>query len=366
MKNTWKRKNKIVFLSLLYYFGVVLSCSFSQSKDPAKPSCGINPNAPRIFDYSEPQEYVLETRLLAIQKQGMKSKILIARQFRERSEKITWQPLISLDRGNRWIRDDSESRDFSNLNSYNRQNPGVISDINNKVRWIVNWRRSFPERATIQLSMDGGKSWEKIFPVVNDGGVIEVIDIAGIGKNKDGRLYAGIKLKDGSYSVYRSDDYGKTFNKFSDEILSVVESPVDSNRMVGIYRWDDHHHGIVMSDDGGKTWEKPKDYLAVNDGGYHLAATMHSIKQIEMDPFDADTLYILTVSGLHVSNDWGKTFKLLPIELNHLDSIVRIAVDPIDNGYIYAVVNPSELHRSSDRGCRWEKLQLPTRLESNK
>jgi len=53
------------------------------------------------------------------------------------------------------------------------------------------------------------------------------------------------------------------------------------------------------------------------------------IEQIETDPSDRNLIYVLTWQGLYRSQDQGKLFRLLPLEIDKALSIDAIAVDPL-------------------------------------
>ena len=81
-------------------------------------------------------------------------------------------------------------------------------------------------------------------------------------------------------------------------------------------------------------------------------------RQIESDPEDADCIYVLTEKGLYLSRDAGKSFRLAALAEGRIKAIDRLAVDPGDGRYLYAIVDLGQLYRSSDYGCTWQKMGL--------
>ena len=53
------------------------------------------------------------------------------------------------------------------------------------------------------------------------------------------------------------------------------------------------------------------------------------------------------------------SYELLPLAMDILRGIDKIAIDPIDGEYIFAAVNEDTIFKSGDYGCTWEKMKLP-------
>jgi len=135
---------------------------------------------------------------------------------------------------------------------------------------------------------------------------------------------------------------------------------------------------LGVSKDGGKSWKVMKGsleitghkiYRSISDPTDNRSWRQHpddeewpvsdGIMQIESDPKHPEYVYVLTTRGLYISRDMGKTFYLSSLAKGWLYSIDRIAVDPLDGRYLYAVVDIEKFYRSSDYGCTWELMQPP-------
>jgi hypothetical protein len=224
-------------------------------------------------------------------------------------------------------------------------------------------------------SMDGGKTWIPVHPVISAKIPISEIKLFETGMHSQNLLYAKILINpsDG-FRCAVSKDYGESFELLSDEISTFVESRADPSVWYGLVRsspW------LAMSKDGGKSW-------ALLDGSREIFQPIyrnttrryfHSWKQnpddiemkplnpiiqLESDPEHFDWIYALTYRGLYMSRDSGKTFRLSSLALGKLYSIDRIAVNPQDGRFIYAVVDLGQFYRSLDYGCSWQKINLPT------
>jgi len=261
-----------------------------------------------------------------------------------------------------------------------------------------------------RLSLDNGETWKDIAPKFPDGETIENIVLVETGMHSSSRLYAKIWNNNGYKYHYRmavSNDYGYHFEMLPWEIQEIVESRANPLRMYArIYlplysvfeeqqrsiKGDAYtkfnHLNMVFSNDGGKTWElmegagelEPRLYNRRSDSeNIHILnqypanvstwkqynddeefKLLHEIQwQIESDPTHPDWIYVLKPSGLYISRDAGKTFRLSSLAKEKLFSIDRIAVDPLDSRYLYAVVDMKNLYRSSDYGCTWELITHP-------
>ena len=189
----------------------------------------------------------------------------------------------------------------------------------------------------------------------------------GTGENNNQRSVA---YGDG---VYKSEDGGKSWKnmglKLSEHIGMIQVDPRNHNVVYAAAYgplWSEGgERGLYKSEDAGATWNR---VLNIDE---------HSgVSEVHLDPRNPDVIYAVAHqrrrhdftyvgggpgSGIHKSEDGGKTWKQLKGGLPSGDFLGRIglAISPVNPDYIYAIVETSGddkgVYRSTDRGASWEK-----------
>lgn len=173
--------------------------------------------------------------------------------------------------------------------------------------------------------------------------------------------------------IYRTTDGGDTWKLMgledSERIADILVHPGNSDLVYVAamgHLWDSNEErGVYKTTDGGENWEKIL-FVDENTGCADLA----------MDPQESDILYAAMWqyrrwpyffksggpgSGLHKSNDGGKTWKRLTNGLPE-GELGRIAVEvaPSRPSVVYATVEAEEkksgVFRSDDLGESWKKV----------
>ena len=208
---------------------------------------------------------------------------------------------------------------------------------------------------------DGGKTWKAILSVSPDTGVTDVV----FDSSNPDTLYAAsyqrrrhvYTLIDGGpeSAIYKSTDAGATWTKLDKNGLpkedmgriglavgrknpNIVYATVESTKKAA---------GFYRSKDGGANFVKMNEYVA--QGMYY--------GEIFVDPNDDDRIYSMDV-WIHVSDDGGKTWKMLPHRNEHPDNHV-IWIDPSNSDHLL-VGNDGGLYESFDRAASWDyKQNLP-------
>ncbi len=222
-----------------------------------------------------------------------------------------------------------------------------------------------------QRSFDGGRSFSDVRPVFEETVTPACgFTVISTGHTARARVYGRADLGK-STTVYVSDDYGDHFKPLRDHVAFVVESRADSS---GLYGLGDS--GLIRSTDGGANWEHPEGNevllkpVYVNTDTGRICTTridrsdkeywsQNWLRQIETDPKDPRTFYVVCDKGLYRSCDGGDSFKLLPIALDKYHEIAKIAVDPLDGRNLYVALGSSLLYKSSDGGCSWSMISAP-------
>ena len=173
--------------------------------------------------------------------------------------------------------------------------------------------------------------------------------------------------------VYKSTNGGKTWKhmglKTSEHIGKIIVDPRNSNVVYiaaqGPLWSTGGERGLYKTEDGGKTW---KAILKISD--------KTGVGDLVMDPKNPDVLYATAwqrfrsvfsmlsggpESGIHKSTDGGKTWRKIQngIPKGELGR-VALAISPVDNHYVYAIVegkpNNRGFYRSTNKGESWKKM----------
>ena len=297
------------------------------------------------------------------------------------------QFFFSSDNGQAWQLYDSSEIQHTGVSHFENLNINEpYSLISNNARTLF-WHDV--NNIEILASMDEGKSWKKSAIHSSIQNIIEKINLVSKSLHDDNQIYAWIRFsdKDKGEGIYRIDERTGICSKVTDEIRDIpylfhymVESRANPKILIGITRFDqvnDTPQEIVISKDGGATWNKTKHNIIPNvvyrNSNNNNVSTIRKspytqewsiapgrrVLQIESDPDDQDTFYAVTWAGVFVTHNLGESFRLLPISIEYLNSVSAIAINPVDGRHIFAVVKNEDLYHSDDRGCTWKKLTLP-------
>ena len=209
-------------------------------------------------------------------------------------------------------------------------------------------------------SKDGGETWDKVLSIDDHTGVNEIImdprdpDVL-YASSFQRRRHVFTYIGGGPQSsIYKSTDGGTTWEKSAKGLPSVdigrigfAISPADPEIIYAIVEAAKGKGGTFRSTNRGASWEKMGDYST--SGNYY--------QEIVADPERPDRLYAMD-TWMHVSNDGGKSWKVLGEDTKHVDNHC-MWIDPDDTDH-FLVGCDGGVYETWDGAKTWHfKANLP-------
>ncbi len=215
------------------------------------------------------------------------------------------------------------------------------------------------EERGIYKTLDGGKTWNKIFYDGPSTGASEVI----IDSKNPNVLYAsmwqfrrtawGFNSGGEKSAIYKSIDAGKTWNKITNNLpkgklgrIGLDLAPSDSNILYAVIETGEKStNGLWKSKDAGQTWE----HL---NSDFGLTVRPFYFSRITIDPKNPDVILKGGLTG-SISRDGGKTFK----NLGNMHSDIHDMVFDINNSDVIYTGTDGGVYRSWNGGTTFEIVE---------
>lgn len=257
----------------------------------------------------------------------------------------------SVDGGDSWRRATARQRLSLRLPPWD----GRVSDPNNtRIRYRFTTNR-FAETGRIDISRDGGKTWQIRSRAVADVGYATLLALPtrpttlllGIGEGRPDVLNPT-----SSRGVRRSTDGGVTWHKTAGIVGKVRLMRVDPTRARTVYATTEtskDHHALFKSTDGGATWH-------ATGRGLPFASTRHATPEdLLVGGTRGARLLFATSVGIYRSADAGATWKRVRPEFT-----IRLVPQPSRPLVVYAGT-PVGMLRSDDGGRTWRDRNVGLR-----
>ena len=197
----------------------------------------------------------------------------------------------------------------------------------------------------IFASDNRGRSWHKLTPGIGRREL--VVDALAVDPENPDVIWAGgWELKSDRGGLYRSSDAGRSWSQIDlgihqSSIRAVAVAPTDSRVVaVGITE------GVLLSKDGGKTWDRISR-------GYRSLYNVHSLA---FDPHDANLLYVGTWRLAWKTPDLGKSWIAIHKGMYWDSDLFSFQIDPAQPQHLLAGAC-SGAYRSSNGGTLWERVK---------
>lgn len=107
------------------------------------------------------------------------------------------------------------------------------------------------------------------------------------------------------------------------------------------------NNGLFYSYDNGSTWQRPED-AAVRAG---------NVLDVEVDPRDVCTIYVLKKDAVLKSTDCGRTYQNSFVESRENNDLTAFVIDWYSPDILWAGTSDGEILRTKDAGATWSSIQ---------
>ena len=196
-------------------------------------------------------------------------------------------------------------------------------------------------------SINHGTGWTDKSDGLNISGVCSF----SVGNSKI--IYAGIENK----GFFRTTDGGETWTNIYKDLSSCPGYIlVSSNNPLLIFT-DAYMNGINFSrsEDGGNTWQS----FPCNYNGLFVFDVATDDQTIYGDAFTGIN-GTLTISSIIKSSDGGQNWELLDLDMDDINYIAQIIIDPSDKEMVYSIIairgsiSTNSLVKTTDGGQNWK------------
>ncbi len=207
-------------------------------------------------------------------------------------------------------------------------------------------------------SRNGGESWEKVLDIDPDTGINEFLIHPAqpdtmVASSYQRRRHVWTLINGGpGGGIHKTTDGGATWRKLSRGLpkgdlgrIGLAAAPSAPNVVYAIVEADPEQQGVYRSTDFGESWEKRSDYMASSPQYYN---------ELIVDPHNPERVYSMDTFA-RISEDGGKTWSRLSIKNKHVDDHA-LWIDPDNTDHIY-IGSDGGVYESWDRGQTWRHVR---------
>lgn len=205
---------------------------------------------------------------------------------------------------------------------------------------------------------DGGLNWTKILETPANTGANEfVVDPRDhnviVATTVQRRRHRWTLIGGGPNSgIFKTRDGGETWKEITTGVpsgdkgrIGLAMAQTQPDTIYAVLFAGDGGSGFYRSTDFGETWEKRSNRMS-NDPQYY--------NEITVDPVKPDRIYLVDTFAM-MSDDGGKTWDRLGLQARHVDDHA-FWIDPADTDHIY-LGGDGGIYESWDRGQTWRHVR---------